>query len=109
MNSRITASALAVVLVTAGTAVIESAPAWASNGCAKKADYRKVHKGQTLAKVARELHSNGHKQGGAHSGGYRDQIRSYKACSQYSYISIGFSADPGGPFRENAKDAVWSD
>jgi hypothetical protein len=103
---KITLAAITAATMLASTVTLAQ-PASARTGCATRPGYRLVHKGQTLATVARHLHSNGHKEALASSGGYRSMIRSYRTCSQYSAIDISFSANPGRALTVDAKSAVW--
>jgi hypothetical protein len=104
-----------IAAVTIGVLALSTTPALAATnhsaqrhrGCAVRRDYRKVHKGQTIQRVRRELHQRGHLQARASSGGYRSQIWNYRTCSPYSAIAISYSANAGARLRVDAKSAVW--
>ena len=99
---------VAVALAGAVAPIGATASAQASSRhCAVRSDYRKVHRGQSLKKVDHELHSKGHREASARSHGYRDMIRTYRTCSEYSAVAVSFSAKPHHAYREAAKDAVW--
>jgi hypothetical protein len=69
------ASGLGAVLVSPlGVASAAPAQAASAHHCATRADYKQVHKGQTVHKVNRLLHSRGHVEAKASSGGYRSEI-----------------------------------
>lgn len=89
---------------------IAAAPASASGGCVTRAEYKHVHKGQTIDRVKAIFHGyGGHRDTRSVSGGYGAQIRSYRTCQPYSTVSISFSKNPGGAYRVDAKSAVWTD
>jgi hypothetical protein len=103
---------VACVALIAGGALIPAtataAPATAArHHCATHSQYRKVHKGQTIAKVARELGHRGHVEAKATSDGFRTEIRSYKACGEFNVIDVSFSANPHRALREDAKSGVF--
>jgi hypothetical protein len=78
-------------------------------GCVTRTEYRAVSRGMTMAKVHGIFDTTGTRDAYSTSGGYAIQIRSYKACRAYSYISIAFDRDGyGKPFRLSNKTAVWS-
>ena len=77
-------------------------------GCVTKAEFNQVRKGMTKATVDAEFGTHGKRESGASSGGYRSEVWSYKACPQFSYVAVSFSANPGGPLKLAAKSGVWS-
>jgi hypothetical protein len=101
------AAATALVLAPSAPSAAASAKAQRGSHCATRAEYKRVHHGQTKARVAHILHSTGHREGKSSSGGYRDEIRSYKTCSAYSAITISFSGKPRHKELEDAKNAIW--
>lgn len=108
MNKFLAATAAAVVVSPlAGLAIPASADP-GTPGCVTRAEYGQVRKGMTKTAVDAEFGVRGTRQTGATSGGYRSEIWSYKACTQYSVVSIAYSANPGASLRLSAKSAVWS-
>lgn len=101
--------ALAVLTIAVAGLVVPTSPALASGtpGCVIKGEYRAVKKGMTKTKVAHVFGTGGKRLSIASSGGYASEIRTYKACSKYSVVSIAFDRRPGGAFRLSAKAAVW--
>jgi hypothetical protein len=71
-------------------------------GCVTRAEYRHVHKGTTKHRVAVIFDTAGKREAIAHSGGYTEEIRTYKTCSRYSAVAISY-----GNGRLDAKSAVW--
>jgi hypothetical protein len=102
--SAVTAAGLLAALVIPGTA---ASAATSARHCANRTDYRRVHKGQTVSTVNRLLHAHGHILAHASGGGYRTEIKSYPTCSQFSAISISFSANPHRALHLDGKSAVW--
>lgn len=101
---------VAAIAATAITAVASTATASASQtagGCVTKPEYKRAHKGMTLAQVARIFGTPGTRTAIATSGGYGSQVRNYPTCSPYSAIAISFSKNPGGLYRLDYKSAVW--
>lgn len=101
---------LASLAAIASVALIaaSSGSATAQGGCVTKPEYKRVHKGMTIAQVTRTFGTAGHRDAIATSDGYGSQIRSYTTCSQFSAVAISFSKVPGGLYRLDAKSAVWS-
>jgi hypothetical protein len=105
-NSVACAVLMAGVLIPAAAAAAPAAPA-RHHHCATHRQFRKVHKGQTIARVARELGHRGHIESKATSGGFRTEIRSYKTCGEFNIIDVDFSANPHRALRVDAKSGVW--
>ena len=101
----VTAVALAAVAVTVSP--VSAATGNATSGCVTKAEYKRVHKGATLAKVAQTFGTPGKRMSIATSGGYGAQVRNYPTCSPYSAVAIAFDKNPGGLYRLSAKSALW--
>jgi hypothetical protein len=94
--------ALLATLVPASSSHASGTP-----GCVTRAEYKLAHKGMTHAKVAHIFGTSGKRESYAQSGGYAFEIRSYKTCSQFSVVTIGFDKNPGGLLRLSSKSAVW--
>jgi len=97
--------AVAAVLVPA---LAVPAHATGSPGCITRAEYKKIHKGMTKAKVKQIAGTNGKREAHASAGGYRTEVRSYKTCSRSSAVAVSFSANPHKPLKVDAKSAVWA-
>jgi hypothetical protein len=102
------AAAAAAVVGVITVAAPQSASAYGTPGCVSQSEFGQVRNGMTRARVARVFGTDGRTAASSRYGGYRAMVRSYKGCRQYSYISVGFSADPGEPLRVNAKSGVFS-
>ena len=93
----------------AGVSAVTGSPAHAdlgSPGCVTQTEFRMVRNGMTRPRVARIFGTDGRTAASSRYGGYRAMVRSYKGCRQFSYISVGFMADPGQPLRVNAKSGL---
>lgn len=102
--------ALVAVLGLAGGTVAFVPTASAANktpGCVTKAEYKKAKKGMTKAHVKNIFGTGGKREARASSGGYVDEIRSYKTCSKWSAVAISFEKKPGHKLVLAAKSAVW--
>jgi hypothetical protein len=102
---------LAVALgALVGVSTLTGSAAHAANGtpgCVTQTEFRMVRNGMTRPQVARVFGTDGRTAASSRYGGYRAMVRSYKGCRQFSYISVGFMADPGQPLRVNAKSGVF--
>jgi hypothetical protein len=50
----------------------------------------------------------GHVETRSVGGGFGEEIRSYRTCQAYSNVTIGFSKNPGGQYRVDNKEAIWT-
>jgi hypothetical protein len=109
MRTTIVASAVVLAAgVFAPTAAAHASPdVGAKAHCATHAQYKRVKHGMTIARVAKILGHPGHIEGSSHEGGYGDEIRSYKACGEFSQVDVTFSHNPHKPFRESGKDGIF--
>ena len=82
----------------------EAAP---SPGCVTKTEFRKVHRGDTLERVARIFDTAGLRMSIAAFGGHKSQIRDYRTCKPDSAVHVSFDKEPGGRLRLSDKWAVW--
>lgn len=100
-------AALAVALAVPVT-VAPAPPAEAARTCATKADFRKVHKGQTQKRVRKILHQRGRVVAyrvtlDMHGNATLYTIRTYRACrDRYAVLNVGFRES-----RAVLKIAVW--
>lgn len=85
--AKIAATGLLVLSLTAVT----SAPAtYAASACVSKAEFKKLKNGMTKAKVKSITGTGGTLVSAAGTGSFRIEIRSYKACTQFGAVSIGY-------------------
>ncbi|MEO9325285.1 hypothetical protein ABFT23_17460 [Nocardioides sp. C4-1] len=117
MSLRRTAAAVVLSLSLVGTgAVTSSGPASAAapsdraagKGCVSKAEYRKIKKGMTIAKVKRITGTNGKQVSKtALPGGKFVVGRAYKVCtSKKGGVGIAFT-NQTGPYKVASKAAAW--
>jgi len=104
LASILSAAALAGTVLLAPTAAMAD-----TAGCATRAEFHHVHKGQSLAKVRRIMDTNGH-QTYFYNGTYipDSQSRDYRACyhPRWSSISVDFDRK-GGVWKVTGKSAYW--
>lgn len=106
---RKTTIAIAASVLTMAGSLLTTAPASAdTEGCVTRAEYRKVHRGDTKARVHRIFDTAGHRDAISSSGGYRSEIRSYHTCSRFSAVSISWEKNGPSPWRLSGKSAVWT-
>ena len=107
MHQIVTGAVAASVLGLAGSLLAIPTASADTPGCVTRAEYRKVQKGDTKARVHRIFDTTGHRETIAHSGRYRTEIRSYDTCSPYSAVSIAWDKTGTSPWRLSGKSAVW--
>lgn len=59
-------------------------------GCVTRGEFRRAKKGMTKARVAKVFGTKGKRAAISSGGGYTFEIRSYKTCTPYGAVSIGF-------------------
>jgi hypothetical protein len=97
-----------VAALVGAVGLIGTAPALADTpGCVTKAEFRKVHKGDSMRRVHRIFDTKGKQTAYSSGGGYAFQIRDYRGCPQYSWVSISYERKSGGVWRLISKAAVW--
>jgi hypothetical protein len=102
-----TAVGLSVLTIAAGLSAPATAGAAARAHCATHADFKKIHRGQSVTRVARELGHRGHIEVTSNYGGYRDQIRTYATCGEFNEVDVTFSANPHKALKVTGKDGLF--
>ena len=97
-------SAIALALVALAFAPLAAAD---TPGCVTRAEYRAVHKDDSIARVHRIFDTDGRKSGGAKGGGFASQVRSYRTCRPLSSLVIQYDRSRGTIWKLTAKSAVW--
>jgi hypothetical protein len=95
---------------TAAVALSVVAPvpvATATSGCVTRAEYQKIHRGDTRARVHRVFDTRGKRESLVESDGFRSEVRSYTTCSEFSSVTIVFDKHGKRPWRVFSKSAVW--
>jgi hypothetical protein len=78
-------------------------------GCVTRAEYRAVHRGDSIRRVHRILDTDGRRVYYATEvGGYVSQGRRYRTCRPHSSVEIQYIKKAGGIWRLLAKSAIWS-
>jgi hypothetical protein len=89
MNRIFSGIAVGAVLAS-GLVLANPSEASAQESCVTRAEFRNVHRGMSKAAVHRVFDTSGRRSAISHAGGYTFEIRSYRACTQFGAISIGF-------------------
>ncbi len=87
---RILSTLAAAAILTGGMAALPN-EASAQAGCVSQAEFRQVKRGMSKAKVHRIFDTAGRRDAISHGGGFTFEIRSYKACSKYGAVSVGYT------------------
>ena len=66
-----------------------------------------MHRGDTKKKVHRVFDTDGRRDAISQGGGYAYEVRSYKSCTQFGAVSVGFEKEGGGTWKLSSKSAVW--
>lgn len=83
-----------LVILAAGAVAVTAATgtaAAANPSCMTQREFRAVHKGQTVAQVARIVGSRGHVEASSRAGTYTMQVRSWRTCSPFGAASAVFT------------------
>jgi hypothetical protein len=70
--------------------------------CVSKAEFRQVKKGMSKSRVAGIFDTAGKRDAISSGGGYTFEIRSYKSCTRFGAVAIGFSNG-----KLDNKTAIW--
>ncbi|WP_148572747.1 hypothetical protein [Nocardioides caldifontis] len=98
----------AVLAAAAITVAVPASTASADTpGCISRAEFKQVKKGMTLAKVKQIADTNGKRDVFSTGGGYSFQVRSYRTCSPYSVVTVGFDKRGRNPWKVSSKFGVW--
>jgi len=106
MFSRLVPAAVAAVSIALLAPAVPAVAADSPN-CVSRSEYRKVHRGDGKNKVHRIFDIDGRRQAISQGGGYAFEVRSYKSCTKYGAVSIGFEKEGGGKWKLSSKSAVW--
>jgi hypothetical protein len=96
----VTVVAAALIFLIAGTA---DARAATNRPCVTRAEYRAVHKGQTLDRVARIIGGRGHLDSRWSYGGDSGSSRTWRQCGGYGSAWVTFANG-----RADGKGAYWT-
>ena len=89
---KIIASLAAGIALGTGTAVVVAPAAQAADtpGCVSQKEFRQAKKGMKAKKVHAIFDTKGKRDAISHAGGYTFEIRSYRACSRFGAVSVGY-------------------
>lgn len=90
--TKLIVTTLAAAALTTGT-LTAAAPANAAPdtpGCVSQQEFAKVKKGMSAAKVHGIFDSKGKRDAISSGGGFTFEIRSYKTCTPYGAVAIGY-------------------
>jgi hypothetical protein len=82
---------LSVLFSGAGANAADISPEVRSKGCVTKSEFNKVKTGATKASVARIFGANGNLTTESSGFGIKVEIRDYKGCNSFSFVSLLFS------------------
>ena len=99
---------LSATILAAGLVAVATPAGADTPGCVTRSEFRSVYRGMSKTRVQAIFDTDGTRQAISWSGGFAAEVRSYRACSLYSVVSIAYDKRPGGVFRLSAKSAVWS-
>jgi len=84
-------TAVVTAVLVGGLGVTWAGPADAAQACMTRAEFRHVHMGMTLPRVARIVGSRGHVFSVTESGDHRYVIREWPVCGSDSAAAFGFA------------------
>ena len=90
MMKRITAAAIVATVLTGTTVILGASAAEANPGCVTQAEFKKAKKGMKVKRVHGIFDTKGRRDVISHAGGYTFEIRSYKTCSPFGAVSVGY-------------------
>ena len=102
--------AVAIGALVGITAISSASSAEASTlPCVSKAVFRQIRHGMSPARVTALTGTKGQVTSSYNFGGYRSLNKEYRACvgRPYSFVDVGFSADPGQTLKVSRKFAYW--
>jgi hypothetical protein len=94
LSSFVAGAALALSAITfAAPASIAASQEAAQIGgrCVDQSEFRRARRGMTKAQVARLFDTAGKRDAISSGGGFKFEIRSYKACSRFGAVSIAYN------------------
>jgi hypothetical protein len=92
----------------AGVLAVQPAHAWGTPGCAVRHEYQRIHKGQTLAQVQRQVAAHGKRGYSFITPGYSHITQRFHICgSKYGFMDVelyrydrtGFHVEDKGWYR----------
>ena len=97
-------AALAVMILAALIAPIARAD---TPNCVTRGEFSRIHKGDSLNRVARIFDTRGKKVSISVYGGDKSQIRQYLTCRNSSLVQVSFSKTPDTRYRMDGKYSIW--
>jgi hypothetical protein len=99
-----TAALAAMILAALIAAPIASAD---TPNCVTRGEFSRIHKGDSLNRVARIFDKRGKQVSISVYGGHKSQIRQYPPCRNHSLVQVSFSKTPGTRYRMDGKYSIW--
>jgi hypothetical protein len=97
------AALAAMILAALIAAPIASAD---TPNCVTRGEFSRIHKGDSLNRVARIFDTRGKKVSISVYGGHKSQIRQYRTCRKDALVQVSFSKTLGTRYRMDGKDAI---
>jgi hypothetical protein len=104
VKSRSMAALAAMILAALIAAPIASSD---TPNCVTRGEFSRIHKGDSLNRVARIFDKRGKQVSKSKYGGDKSQIRQYRACRNNSLVQVSFSKTPGTRYRMDGKYSIW--
>jgi hypothetical protein len=98
------AALAAMILAALIAAPIASAD---TPNCVTRGEFSRIHKGDSLNRVARIFDTRGKRVSISVYGGHKSQIRQYRPCRNDSLVQVSFSKTPGTRYRMDGKHSIW--
>jgi hypothetical protein len=106
VNSEPAYMAVLAAMILAALIVAPIASADTPN-CVTRGEFSRIHKGDSLNRVARIFDKRGKQVSISVYGGHKSQIRQYPSCRNHSLVQVSFSRTPGTRYRMDGKYAIW--
>jgi hypothetical protein len=99
------AALAAMILAALIAAPIASAD---TPNCVTRGEFSRIHKGDSLNRVARIFDTRGKRVSISVYGGHKSQIRQYRTCRKDALVQVSFSKTLGTRYRMDGKDSIWA-
>lgn len=102
MKKKVALTAMILAALTAAPIASADTPS-----CVTRGEFSRIHKGDSLNRVARIFDTRGTQVSSALYRGHKSQIRQYRACRKNSLVQVSFSKTPNTRYRMDGKYAIW--
>ncbi len=102
MKKKVALAAMILAALTAAPIASADTPI-----CVTRGEFSRIHKGDSLNRVARIFDRRGKQVSISVYGGYKSQIRQYRTCRKNSLVQVSFSKTPATRYGMDDKYAIW--